>query len=205
MVPAARVKPYPAKADDAVAAVLMSRVRVLSLRQIARTWGARSADPRAYAQRLVARLVRRGIAHPITLMARPEIPPTEPLATWQPGLPQPDLGSVAWQLQSRRRQQSAVTTKCVVATSRRPPRATEATHDLHLAAVFLLMSRELPTRAASWVFEDDLSLPADKVPDAVVTDGRARTVIECGGEYGRRRLEEDHRFFAQLGYGYEIW
>ena len=31
----------------------------------------------------------------LALMARPEIIPTEPLATWQPGLSKPDFGAVA--------------------------------------------------------------------------------------------------------------
>ncbi len=185
--------------------MLTTRVRVLSLDQIGRTWGRAHADPKGRARRLVERLARRGIAEPILLMARPEIVPSVPLATWQPGLPQPDMGAVAWKLQSRRRSQPASRTPCVVATSRRPPRQTEVTHDLHLAAVFLLMSEELPTRASSWIFEDDLDLSGEKQPDAVVVDGETRTVIECGGEYGRGRLEDDHVFFAGLGFGYEIW
>jgi hypothetical protein len=67
------------------------------------------------------------------------------------------------------------------------------------------MCRDLPTRACSWVFETDLIRAREKLPDAVVTDGEAKTVIECGGEYDRVRLEQEHAFLADLGYGYEIW
>lgn len=200
-----RKPPLPCEPEDAIVDVLNRRVRVLSLAQIARTWCRRSSKPMERARRFVAKPTHRGLVRRDTLMARPEIIPTEPLATWQPGLPAPDFGALAWQLQSRRRRRSAVATPCVVSASKRPPRETEVTHDLHLAAVFLLMCAELPTRAASWIFEDDLVLAGPKLPDAVVTDGKARTVIECGGEYGRDRLAEDHRCFAQLGYGYEIW
>lgn len=150
-------------------------------------------------------LHRRGLVESVRLMARPEIIPVKPLVTWQPGLPRPDFAPVAWTLKNRRRDQAPVATPCVVAAAGRHPRPTDTTHDLHLAAVFLLMCKELPTRACSWVFEDDLVRPGHKLPDALVTDGRAKTAIECGGEYDRQRLEEDHDYFAQMEYGYEIW
>ena len=185
--------------------VLNRRVRVLSLAQIARTWCTRERDPLARAKCLIEALERNAAVKPVSLLARPEIIPTEPLATWQPGLPPPDLGAVAWQLQRRRRDQPAVATQAVIGSASRLPRPTDTTHDLHLAGVFLLMCRELPTRASSWVFETDLRHTGEKLPDAVVTDGKGKTVIECGGEYDRKRLEEDHEYFAGLGYGYEIW
>jgi hypothetical protein len=200
-----RRQPLPDRADEAIVDVLSRRVRVLSIEQVARTWCPESGKPCQRARNLVAALSRRGLVTSVTLLARPEITPTEPLAIWQPGLSEPDFGAVAWKLQSRRRRQAAVTTPCVIAASKRPPRETEVTHDLHLAAVFLLMCQELPTRAASWTFEDDLADSGQRLPDALVTDGKSKTVIECGGEYGRERLEDDHRFFARKGYGYEIW
>ena len=185
--------------------VLSRRVRALSLEQIARTWCVDGKDPLGRARRLVEALERNGTVKPVSLLARPEIIPTEPLATWQPGLPRPDLGPVAWQLERRRRDQPAAVTQAVIGSASRLPRPTDTTHDLHLAAVFLLMCKELPTRARSWVFETDLIRAGEKLPDAIVTDGKAKTVIECGGEYDRKRLEEDHEFFASKGYGYEIW
>jgi hypothetical protein len=185
--------------------VLTRRVRLLSLDQIARTWFGEAADPRGGARRLAQTLQRRGLVESVKLMARPEIIPDKPLVTWQPGLPRPDFGPVAWTLKRRRRDQAPAVTPCVLAAAGRHPRPTDTTHDLHLAAVFLLMCEELPTRACSWVFEDDLIRPGQKLPDALVTDGRAKTAIECGGEYDRQRLEEDHDFFARKGYGYEIW
>lgn len=177
----------------------------MSLQQAARTWFIETANPTDAARRMTQSLQREGLVECATLLARPEVLPDEPLAAWQPGLPKPEFGPIAWKLKKRRQDQAAIATPCVAAASGRLPRPTDTTHDLHLTAVFLLMCKELPTRACSWVFEAELVRPGEKLPDAIVTDGKAKTVIECGGEYDRKRLEEDHEFFASKGYGYEIW
>jgi len=205
MASSARTSPFPDDPKAAIVDILVRRVRVLSIAQIARTWCRKVEKSQEAARRLLRSLERDGLVECVTLMTRPEIIPDRPLATWQPDLPRPDFGPVAWQLQNRRKNQVPLATPCAVAASTRHPRPTDTTHDLHLAAVYLLMCKELPTRARSWVFETDLIRAGEKLPDAIVTDGKAKTVIECGGEYDRRRLEEDHEFFARRGYGYEIW
>lgn len=194
----------PRQRESEVLETLSRRVRALSIAQVARTWWPKARHGLTLAERFLVGLEARRLVHLIDVLAKPELLPTEPLATWQPGLPKPDFGPVAHQLRARR-QAPAERTRCVYAAGGRPPRPTDTTHDLHLAGVYLLMRQELPTRAASWVFEEDLVRPGQKLPDALVTDGRARTAIECGGEYDRTRLEEDHAYFASQGYGYEIW
>ncbi|HUU95647.1 MAG TPA: hypothetical protein VM487_07895 [Phycisphaerae bacterium] len=205
MPSSARTGPFPDDPKAAIVDILVRRVRVLSAAQVARTWCRKVKNPQDAARRLLRSLERDDLVECVTLMARPEIIPDRPLVTWQSDLPRPDFGPVAWQLQNRRQDQVPLATLCVVAASARHPRPTDTTHDLHLAAVYLLMCKELPTRARSWVFETDLIRAGEKLPDAMVTDGKAKTVIECGGEYDRRRLEEDHEFFARMGYGYEVW
>ena len=81
----------------------------------------------------------------------------------------------------------------------------EATHDLHLAAVYLLMRQELPTRAKSWRFETEFARPGEKVPDALVRDGFSTTAIDFGGDYKPEQLERIHDYCQERRYGYEIW
>lgn len=190
--------------EEQIVETLSKRVRVLSITQVAREWWPDAADGEGLAKRFLNRLAARGRVRMLRLFARPELIPTEPLVTWQPGLPVPDFGALAYQLR-RRRTGPAVETACVISAFGRPPRPTDTTHDLHLAAVYLLMRRELPTRAATWQFEDSLQKRGEKLPDARVRDGKKWTVIECGGEYAPHRLESDHKYCAERAWGYEIW
>lgn len=142
------------------------------------------------------------------LSARPELPLAAPLATWQAGLPAPDFGAISHQLRERwKRAGAARRTACVLPGGgvNREPRISETTHDLHLAAVYLLMLRECPARARTWTFESELVRPDEKVPDALVRDGPMLTAIEMGGEYRRDKLEQFHAYCQRRGMGYEIW
>lgn len=201
--------------DEEILAVLTLRVRVLSLTQIARTWWYNTAAPRANAGRRIGALQAAGFVECFTMLSHPELPLSEPLATWQPGQPPPDFATLARSLQSRWTKPDEATL-AVIATERaarrfggmggRRPRPSEATHDLHLAAVYLRMRMELPTRSRSWIPE--AMLPTGrriKVPDAIVQDGRHQTAIEFGGQYARAKLVEFHRDNSKRKRGYEIW
>ena len=201
--------------DRAILIALTRRVRVLTLTQIGRVWWPEAVHPERNAANRMTALERAGLVEVCTLMAHPEIPLRRPLATWQPGLPAPDLTKLAKSL-SRRWPESDTATRCVIATSEagvrfagyggRPPRDSEATHDIHLASVYLKMVAELPTRARSWVPE--AALPKGqgvKVPDAIVQDGLYETAVEFGGQYAEPKLAAFHGYCCQQDLGYEVW
>ena len=207
------------EADQQLLEVLALRVRVLSMQQVARTWCAHNANPPKRAGRWTQRLEKAGLVECYTVMVRPEVPATAPLAVWQPGQRVPRLHRVVRAV-AKRSECEAVATPVVMATESagrslggrggRSPRTSEQTHDLQLAAVYLAMRKEMPMRSRSWVHEDILvqrGYPAgQKLPDAIVTDGRSKTVIECCGEsYDVTDLMAHHTYCDQHGYGYELW
>ena len=75
------------------------------------------------------------------------------------------------------------------------------------------MREELATRAESWRSESLLaadtsikrSNPGDKVPDAIVRDGRTKTAIEFVGEYSVDKLTAFHAYCKRANLGYELW
>ena len=202
--------------DRAILDVLVRRVRALSLDQVARTWWSGGGNPSGGAAARLRDLADAGLVDTFSMTAHPELPLHEPAAVWQPGQAVPDFGQVARVL-ARRWDQPVAATRCVVATEAagarfggsggRYPSEDELTHDLHLAAVYLRMRAELPTRAALWTAEADLPKGQGvKVPDAVVRDGLERTAIEfVGSSYSAAKLERFHRYCRAVGLGYELW
>lgn len=194
--------------DREILDTLTLRIRVMAMTQISRTWWPELEKPTNVAERRLRTLERRGLVELVTLSARPEIAMSAPLATWREGRVTPNFAAVAHRLRTRWKQAGpARRTACVIASGwvMRQPRISETTHDLHLAAVYLLMLRDHPTRAKTWTFESQNFQPNEKLPDALVSDGRLKTAIELGGEYTKHRLEAFHAHCHEQGYGYEIW
>ncbi|MGD9689161.1 MAG: hypothetical protein AB7K52_00580 [Phycisphaerales bacterium] len=203
--------------DENLLHALTHRVRVLTLNQVARTFWAGASETSAAEPRL-DQLCGAGLLERLVRMAHPELPLSAPLATWQPGLPRPALTALARQLRSRWRLPDTATvmytaTRAAAALTGghgdRPLRTSETTHDIHLAGVYLLMRRELPTRARSWKSEARLLAEGrgrhEKLPDAVVTDGRSETAIEFGGMYSADKLAAFHDHCHHSHLGYELW
>lgn len=143
-------------------ATLALRVKVLTVGQTARTWWSNERAAVTLCRKHLRQLAGRGLVEVFTMMAHPETDLPEPLAVWQPGLDSPDFGSVSYRAK-RRWKDASRRTDLVIVTERgasphggaagRRLRVSEATHDVHLAAVYLRMRRELPTRARSWLSE----------------------------------------------------
>ena len=95
----------------------------------------------------------------------------------------------------------------------RPPRRTETSHDLHLAALYLRLHEENPERASNWLSEDILVKQrktrrerAQPLPDALVMENQTTTVIEMGGaSYTAEKLYRLHDYCEAEGFGYELW
>lgn len=204
--------------DGEILETLVAKVRVLSVSQIARTWWPSAKRSLDLAEARLEKLAAGGWLDLESRWARPELPLSEPVAAWQPGLTPPDFQGLAAHARLRWKE-PAVLTRCVSAkdatavryggTTGRFPREAEVTHDLHLARVYLLMRAELPTRARSWRSEDvvqaDRIERAEKLPDALVTDGRLSTAIEFVGVYPAEKLRQFHAYCVDQSLAYELW
>lgn len=190
----------------------------MSVDQIAATWWVGARRGSAVARRRVCELSREGLLSVFTLLTQQTPKLDEPVAAWKPKELPPDFGAVAFALSSRWCGPSRVTA-CVAATAEagnwlgghggRRPRTSEASHDIQLAAVFLRFRSLEPKRAERWDSEPALAERGegrgDRLPDAMVVARGEKTVIECGGAYGRKKLEEFHRYCERRGFGYELW
>lgn len=197
---------------------LTVRVRVLTLAQIARTWWPQTADPKRQCRERLVRLEAAGWVTLFHATARPELALSGPVATWKQASEQPDMDAVSYALKVRW-QQPARVQSMLTATDQagkffgghggRKPRASEATHDLHLASIYLKLRSENAKLASTWRSEARLAKErtdgVGKVPDAMVIDRGQRRVIEFGGSYHAPKLREFHTYCAQRNWAYEIW
>lgn len=203
--------------DIEILKVLCHKVRVLSAPQIARTWWPLAASSVQSALRRIRRLQSQGLLQVNTLSVHPEIPLACPLSIWHPGEPKPDFGPIVYQAQVRWTLPAAfVTTVCATRKAAslfggyagRFPEANDATHDLHLAAVFLRKRTERPTVAETWLSEDMVRASRQnqkqKLPDAIIHHP-ATMAIEFVGRYPKKKLEAFHDFCDGNGMGYELW
>jgi hypothetical protein len=205
--------------DSELLQVLALRLRCLGVRQVAAYWWQGKVDAGRNARARLRQLEAAGLLHFAAVLARP-LPQLEtPVMSWAPGEPTPDFAPIAYHLKHRFAR-PVTSTPVVFATqlaaSRfggqpgRVPRRAEATHDLGLASVFLLILSETPENARSWVAESELvkgkSIAATKVPDALIRSRRGvETVIEFGGEYSKGKLAEFHEDCAMRGRRYQLW
>ncbi len=207
--------------DRQLLAILTRKIRVLTIEQIARTWFHNSDNPKAAAKRRVKRMSEAGWLATKTMLAHPEILLEEPVFKWLPGNESPGFGQIAYRLKARWNQ-SPVSTSFVLATSQagrtfggyvadRAPRQSEASHDLHLAQVYLLYRVDRPASAKRWVSEHQLYAEGggrgERLPDAILRHpSRNRSkdyIIEFGGAYSKSKLSEFHAALSHLRY--EIW
>ncbi|MBK8913001.1 MAG: hypothetical protein IPM64_00110 [Phycisphaerales bacterium] len=204
--------------DQEILEILTRRVRVLSLSQVAATWWPQTPNGQDLAKARLKELERLGLIRQLYLLARPEPPLNSPIVTWKPGAIEPSFGAVAYQLRSRwtrpaRRVLSAIATERAgirfAGTGGRTPRASEATHDLCLATVYLRLRTTDSRRARRWVSEAALYEQGegrdDRLPDAVIVTRSGKTAIEFGGAYPPAKVAAFHAFCAQRGWGYELW
>lgn len=205
--------------DREIINLLVCRVRVLSVTQIATTFWPSAAEGEALAERRIAEMVGMGLLERQIVMTQPVTPLIEPLVTWQSGLPPPDFQSVVSRFAGRWTT-PVESIPAVIGTQQagtefggvggRWPRLSETNHDLHLASIFLRMREELPTRANTWKSEGVIVAEGNrhrqKLPDALVRDGRFTTAIECcGSSYDKPKLEAFHIYCEKKGFGYELW
>jgi len=201
--------------DNEIFQILTHRVRVLSLEQIASKWW---RGNRASARRRLLELAAEDLLRITTAMALPSPALDAPSAIWRPGEPEPDFGALSYRLRSRwkdslRRTTIATATERAVARfggfAARMPRASELSHDIALAEVYIGMERGNPKRASAWRSEAELYARGegdhDKLPDAMIVSRSEKTVIEFGGAYPKAKLLELHKFCVARQWAYEVW
>lgn len=202
--------------DEDFVSVLCRRVRILSIEQLARTWWSSAKDPLRAARNRVTELEAEGLIHSRLITVHPELRLVEPICAWEPSLPRPDLAAASQKARTRWKE-PPTGLRIVSASAKavgtfggiqiRQTKRLEQTHDLHLAAVYLLKRSTNQLHAESWRPEESIrsaSGPNTKLPDAVV--GREQTtVIDFVGRYTEPRLEQLHDYCQQRAWGYEFW
>lgn len=202
--------------DIEILDALSTRIHLMSLNQIARTWWPNTKNAPANAKGRLSQLQDAGLISNERLMLSPELPLAHPLLTWAPGDPIPEFSSLAYRLTARWTD-APILTQVYTATKRaaqhfgghggRPIRSTERTHDLHLAAVFLIKRQNPAFRTDFWLSESSIYAQQlsknEKLPDALIKV--PRTAIEFGGEYDKYKLRAFHDYCAQQNLSYELW
>ena len=198
---------------------LASKIRLLSFDEILRSWWPPSKSASINARRRLAELVNVGLLVRERAYARPRLPLEQPIFRWKPGEESPDFGKLAWSVKSRWTEPPRDVT-VYLATRRaaaifggradgKIKNVSQATHDIHLGALYLKLMKEAPTIAAGWIGEEILAPTREhqKLPDAILHDreGRPRLVIEFGGAYPADRLQAFHEDCAERALPYELW
>lgn len=203
--------------DHEILSALTQKVRLFTLRQITAHWW---QGELANARRRLKVLTEVQLVQRITVRARTLPPINSPVAEWMPGRDVPDFGGVANQLQNRWVRRPVRSLTAFTAT----PRAarflggtardsikvpTQATHDIGVAQVWLLLTTDWPSQAEAWRSEDVMAHTrrGQKLPDAflVDADGTPFAVVEFGGSYDARRVREFHDDCAHRNLPYQIW
>jgi len=205
--------------DKNIVRALVKKVRMMTAGQIAQAWWPQAEASAVLAARRLRLLKTHRLINRVTLPAHPMLDLAAPVITWRPGQPDPDYYAVSYQLTSRWPSEYVPTDIYVAADSgarmfglsaAQPVRhPDQATHDLHLSAVYLTMLRERPEVAQAWIGEEEFAPERErqKLPDAVVKDaaGNVRMVIEFGGKYDPVHFRAFHEDCRKRQTPYQVW
>ncbi len=212
--------------DRRIVEVLTERVRFLTLGQIARVWWSHDPHSIPTVTRRLHRLVDLGLVRTCRVMLHPELSLRAPLATWSPGRTRPDFGAVSYAARSRwteplRSEPIAFATARAADAAGghagRAPKPSEATHDAHLATLYLRFMTDRPAAAATWRHESDILASRhtvrtrrrrrrfEKLPDAVINECGQCVTVEFAGAYARDRVRAFHLYCETQGMRYELW
>lgn len=205
--------------DKIILRTLAKKVRLMTADQVAQAWWRPSTASSVLAMRRLRALKAQRLVDTVTVPAHPMIDLAAPILTWQPGQPDPDYYAISYRLTSRWPGQY-VPTSIYFATDRavrmfgisaaQPIRhPDQATHDLHLSAVYIKLLHEQPELAFAWIGEDEFAAEREgqKLPDAVTKDaaGNVTLVIEFGGKYDPVRFKAFHEDCRKRGTPYQLW
>jgi hypothetical protein len=203
--------------DCEIIAALTGKVGFIEISQAARTWWQDTASGRECALQRLGLLAQAGLLLRLKLRTHPELMLRSPVWSWAPGMLTPPFGVISYQLRARWDEPLRWVT--AFAASKRSAtflaghggrlsRPLQATHDLHVSAIYLRLLKEHPAEAAGWVSETEIApLRRGKLPDAEIHDSQGRTVkvIEFGGSYPPERVRRVHEDCERRGVPYELW
>lgn len=200
--------------DEELLFSLTGRFRLITTQLAARLWG----SSEAYTRRRLGRLEAAGLLATARVLAHPLLDLDAPLARWRPGDSEPDLGQTSYRLKARWTEHHRLTT-VHLPTKRaahlfggsggRFDYPLQATHDLHVTALYVRLAVESPELAAHWRGEETLRLnrKRGKICDALIVDDREKPAlaVEFGGSYRVDRVRAFHRVMKHRRLSYEIW
>jgi len=201
--------------DLTVLQALSRQVRVFGQRQLADAlWHGDVAN----ARRRLRRYAELGLVQRQITLARPLPELLCPVFQWQPGQIAPDVGKVAFHLQSRWRYQAMRTTVVYLPTRavidhfggrQKTTIPSQVSHDLGVSEIWLWYCCHQPHLASAWRGEDLLTdtEPGESVPDAVIVDQNEQPslLIEFGGDYSTKRVAAFHDDAVYRSLPYQIW
>jgi hypothetical protein len=205
--------------DEEILRMLCFSVRFFCLEQIARTWWTSSPREVRRARQRMHALSDSGWMRHTVVLARPLLNLTGPISEWRPGLADPDFVHVSralqrrWRMPARKVEVFLASQKASAilggASQGLVKHLCQATHDLHVADVFLFYLKNWPELATYWVGEDTM-IPGSnlaKRPDAFLRSeqGTVVRVVEFGGAYKPDRVKALHEHCLKLNHPYEIW
>lgn len=198
--------------EFSVARALALQLRLMSLGQVAHGWYRGHSDSECRADTALAKLRAAGIVDRLRLEAHPFLPQVRPLMAWNRDALR--ANPPCWETiaeQTRGRWQLPHEPVEVYRATKRAchlfgafvdagrERHCEATHDLHLAQVFVAYRLRKPRLAAQWLGEAafpklGFQIRGMKDPDAFLVsgDGTAVRIIEFAGSYEADHLRSFH-------------
>jgi len=195
-----------------IAETLATKVRVMTVRQLAEHFYGEKKDPVACAQRAARKLQREGWATTWPAAVR-HLNIDRPLLCWNPGGGIPEFGKLAWRNERRWRNEVPRPSLCLTSTNKakahfaghcRTSRRRELEHDINIAQLYLALCRTEPQVAATWLHEDALSHTHSARPDAIIERHSQTVVLDLvGSSYHREKLRDiwNHHRLKQL----ELW
>jgi hypothetical protein len=203
--------------DRELLQALSQKVRLFSQRQVAEhLWNGELAN----ARRRLKRLEQAGLVTRLTVHAR-SLPPIEtPLLSWRPHEVAPDFGALAYRCQHRWKSRAVRSTTAWIVTEAGArafggvgrgelTRATQVTHDLGVAAVWLRLRQVAPQWATAWRGEDVMAHTrlGEKLPDGFIVDeqGQIAWIIEFAGAYDTDRIRTVHQDCVERELPYQLW
>lgn len=200
--------------------LLTLRARIVSTQMVAEHWFAHAAHPQRAAGSALSRLVSLGLLSKQRGAVRAHRPFSEqPLVSWAPGEPEPDFSRVSALSRARWGRGESVqllysATKLAASrtggSATRAVRASEASHDLAVGALYLHLKQIGHEGLSSWRGEDRFDiyrdfLPGDVVPDAIVLRDGEPLALELIGRYAPGKVERFHLACEAVELRYELW
>ena len=204
------------KRDEDIIETLTLKLHLASLEQITAHWWEASTRARQTARERLRKLEVAGLLLRKRVNIHPLLSIDKPVQKWKPGNARPHFGKLAHQLQSRWTEPMALMT-VYMATSMaanlfggfggRFKHRTQLTHDVHVTAIYFALLKIDSSISKRWCGEELLDIDDGKKPDAMLLNAKGEEieVIEFGGRYDSRRVEEFHRFCQLRKIGYRLW